>query len=258
MHTHCKWLVFVHPPSFCLRVQIYLIFCRHRNHAHHRSELPTKLHALLGVTLFLFGNITAWDPSLTICPHEPSSPSPFWLAVLDVLDIGNNPPTKQAVRMRSLPFPWPFLCGLQRVSGPYLATFIPDSDVPIPLRSPEVSAPYLIAFSPCPDVSLLLVLLQWCLDSMPGPALQWHFTPACLTICPRLQCLGFFSNGFLSLASRFNTGGTFSHGKCSAQDLQCFPLLVCANAWGSNFPCIHVGVHSHARLPARPRGLVGK
>jgi len=75
----------------------------HRNHAYHHSELPTKLHAMLGVTLFLFGNIAAWDPSLTICPHEPSSLSPFWLAVLDVLDIGDNPPAKQAVRT---PPPW--------------------------------------------------------------------------------------------------------------------------------------------------------
>ena len=45
---------------------------------------------MLGVALFLFGNIIARDSSLAIRPREPTSPSPYWLAALDVLNAGDN------------------------------------------------------------------------------------------------------------------------------------------------------------------------
>jgi len=47
---------------------------------------------VLGVALFLFGNIIAQDPSLAIRPREPTSPLPYWLAALDVLNAGDNLP----------------------------------------------------------------------------------------------------------------------------------------------------------------------
>ena len=47
---------------------------------------------MLGVALFLFGNIIARDPSLAIHPREPTSPSPYWLAALDVFNAGDNLP----------------------------------------------------------------------------------------------------------------------------------------------------------------------
>src|SRR5260221_4102729 len=48
-------------------------FRRHRCRAHHRNESPMALHAVLGVALFLFGNIIAQDSSLAIRLHEPTS-----------------------------------------------------------------------------------------------------------------------------------------------------------------------------------------
>ncbi|KAH9986683.1 hypothetical protein BJV74DRAFT_844344 [Russula compacta] len=62
----------------------------HRYHHHHR-ESPTALHAVLGVALFLFGNIIAQDPSLALS-REPTTPAPYWLAALDVFDAGENLP----------------------------------------------------------------------------------------------------------------------------------------------------------------------
>ena len=135
-----------------------------------------------------------------------------------------------------------------------LARFLSYLDVSLPLRSPKVSAPHSVAFFPCPDVPLPLALPRRCLDSMPGPALRWPFAPACLVMRPRLQRLEFRSDGFLSLASRFDAGGALGHGKCSAQDPQRSPSLVRADARGPNFPRVRVGVHGRARRPARPRG----
>lgn len=65
---------------------------QNRSRPRHRGESPTALHAVLGVALFLFGNIIARDPSLAIRPREPTSPSPYWLAALDVLNAGDNLP----------------------------------------------------------------------------------------------------------------------------------------------------------------------
>ena len=56
-----------------------------------RVDSPTALHAVLGVALFLFGNVIAQNPSLAL-PREPTTPSPYWLAALDVLNAGDNLP----------------------------------------------------------------------------------------------------------------------------------------------------------------------
>ena len=52
------------------------------------------------------------------------------------------------------------------------------------------------------------------------------FVPAPrLAICCGLQRLGFHSNGFLSLASRFDTGGALSYGQCNTPTRLCVPML---------------------------------
>ena len=65
-------------------------FRKHRSRPQRCGESPTALHAVLGVALFRFGNIISRDPSLAIRPREPTSPSPYWLAALDVLNAGDN------------------------------------------------------------------------------------------------------------------------------------------------------------------------
>ncbi|KAI0249667.1 hypothetical protein BJV78DRAFT_1129183 [Lactifluus subvellereus] len=60
-----------------------------QSHRHHES--PTALHAVLGIALFLFGNIIAQNTTLALS-REPTTPSPYWLAALDVFDAGNNLP----------------------------------------------------------------------------------------------------------------------------------------------------------------------
>ena len=49
------------------------------------------MHAVLGVALFLFGNVIAQNPSLAL-PREPTTPSAYWLAALDVLNAGDSLP----------------------------------------------------------------------------------------------------------------------------------------------------------------------
>ena len=61
------------------------------HHHHHHRESPTALHAVLGVALFLFGNVIAQNPSLALS-REPTTPAPYWLAALDVFDAGENLP----------------------------------------------------------------------------------------------------------------------------------------------------------------------
>src|SRR5260221_14193354 len=48
-------------------------FRRHGCCAHHPNESPMVLHAVLGVALFLFGNIIAQDSSLAIRLYKPTS-----------------------------------------------------------------------------------------------------------------------------------------------------------------------------------------
>ncbi|KAI0285639.1 hypothetical protein BC826DRAFT_1109210 [Russula brevipes] len=63
-----------------------------RPRSHHR-ESPTAFHAALGVALFLFGNIIAQNPSLALS-REPTTPSSYWLAALDVFNAGDNLPCR--------------------------------------------------------------------------------------------------------------------------------------------------------------------
>jgi hypothetical protein len=48
--------------------------------------------ATLSITLFLFGNIIARDPSLAMGPHEPTTSLLYWLTTLDVFNAGDNLP----------------------------------------------------------------------------------------------------------------------------------------------------------------------
>ncbi|TRM68497.1 hypothetical protein BD626DRAFT_395207 [Schizophyllum amplum] len=56
-------------------------------------ELPTAFHAILGSTLFLFGNLIAQDPEAAL-EDEPNIPTPYWLAALDVFETGENLPKR--------------------------------------------------------------------------------------------------------------------------------------------------------------------
>ena len=47
---------------------------------------------MLGVALFLFGNIVTQNPSLAL-PREPTTPLPYWLTALDILNAGDNLPS---------------------------------------------------------------------------------------------------------------------------------------------------------------------
>jgi hypothetical protein len=50
------------------------------------------LHAVLGVALFLFGNLIAQNSTLAIS-REPTAPDFYWRAALDVFDAGDNLPS---------------------------------------------------------------------------------------------------------------------------------------------------------------------
>ncbi|KAH9958834.1 hypothetical protein BC827DRAFT_541589 [Russula dissimulans] len=60
-----------------------------QNRRYHDS--PTALHAVLGIALFFFGNIIAQNPSLALS-REPTTPTPYWRAALDVFNAGENLP----------------------------------------------------------------------------------------------------------------------------------------------------------------------
>ncbi|EIM86942.1 uncharacterized protein STEHIDRAFT_57984 [Stereum hirsutum FP-91666 SS1] len=63
-------------------------------------DLPTAFHVLLGMSLFLFGNLIAQDPSLAT-GDEPTTPSSYWLSAVDVFQISENLPTTHSHRSRS-------------------------------------------------------------------------------------------------------------------------------------------------------------
>ncbi|KAI0065508.1 hypothetical protein BV25DRAFT_1798366 [Artomyces pyxidatus] len=66
---------------------------RKRERPSRSTDLPTAFHAILGITLFLFGNLVSQDPSLVL-QGEPPSPIPYWLAALDVFETGENLPSR--------------------------------------------------------------------------------------------------------------------------------------------------------------------
>ncbi|KAF8196845.1 hypothetical protein K438DRAFT_1585719 [Mycena galopus ATCC 62051] len=68
-------------------------------------ENPTAFHALLGTALFLFGNLMAQDSSLALS-NEPSLPATYWLAALDVFEMGENLPSRTSGRGCEAPEDW--------------------------------------------------------------------------------------------------------------------------------------------------------
>ena len=69
------------------------------------TEQPTAFHAILGITLFLFGNLIAHDPSLAL-EGESASPTAYWLAALDVFETGENLPSRTDPKMSDAPEDW--------------------------------------------------------------------------------------------------------------------------------------------------------
>jgi len=141
----------------------------------------------------------------------------------------------------------------------------------LPLRSPEVSPLHSATFFPCPDRSLLLrapscqcplvafnarllTLSQWRVDLMPGLAMRWHFAPPCSAIRPRPQRLGCCNGGFISPATRSDTGSILGYGKCSAHNWQHPPPHLCISmprGLTSLHPCWY---HNCVRKPERSMG----
>ncbi|KAK2467358.1 hypothetical protein APHAL10511_000593 [Amanita phalloides] len=69
-------------------------------------DLPTAFHALLGTSLFLFGNLIAQEPSLAL-EGEPTLPVPYWLAALDVFEMGESLPVRtRGVGNNNYPEDW--------------------------------------------------------------------------------------------------------------------------------------------------------
>ncbi len=54
-------------------------------------DSPIAFHAVLGVALFLFGNLISQNSTLAIS-REPTAPDFYWRAALDVFDAGDNIP----------------------------------------------------------------------------------------------------------------------------------------------------------------------
>ena len=69
------------------------------------TEQPTAFHAILGITLFLFGNLIAHDPSLAL-EGEAASPTAYWLAALDVFETGESLPSRTDPKMCDAPEDW--------------------------------------------------------------------------------------------------------------------------------------------------------
>jgi hypothetical protein len=69
------------------------------------TEQPTAFHAILGITLFLFGNLIAHDPSLAL-EGESASPTAYWLAALDVFETGESLPSRTDPDTRDGPEDW--------------------------------------------------------------------------------------------------------------------------------------------------------
>jgi len=68
------------------------------------------------------------------------------------------------------------------------------------------------------------------------------------TIRPGPQRLGRCNSGFISPASRSNTGSALGHGKCSTRNRQHLPSSVRVNAQESNSLCVCAGPHNCVRL----------
>lgn len=120
----------------------------------------------------------------------------------------------------------PSFCGPQTVSPLCSFTFFPCSDMSLPVAFR--GCVHLTHLSSFQSIAHMLTLLQQCPNSTLWP---YPFAPApSLAICHRFQHLGFCSNGFLSLSTRFNASSDLSLVKCSTQDPQHSPSLVCVDA----------------------------
>ena len=72
----------------------------------HCIDLPTAFHTILGTTLFMFGCIIDSDASLAL-EGEPKTPTPYWLAAIDVFETGESLPIRTSGRLpRSMPEDW--------------------------------------------------------------------------------------------------------------------------------------------------------
>ena len=69
------------------------------------TEQPTTFYPLLGITLFLFGNLITCDPSLAL-EGEPASPTAYWLAALNVFETGESLPSRTDLKMYDAPEDW--------------------------------------------------------------------------------------------------------------------------------------------------------
>ncbi|KAJ7272567.1 hypothetical protein B0H12DRAFT_1091085 [Mycena haematopus] len=96
-------------------------------------ESPTAFHALLGTALFLFGNLMAQDPSLAL-PNEPSLPATYWLAALDVFEMGENLPSRTSGRGCEAPEDW-------RMSIVWGRTLLCVADASLTLQQQGSNAP---------------------------------------------------------------------------------------------------------------------
>ncbi|KAG6836689.1 hypothetical protein H0H93_004800 [Arthromyces matolae] len=68
-------------------------------------ELPTAFHVILGTVLFMFGNLIQQNPE-EAAPGEPDTPSPYWLAALDVFETGESLPSRTSGRGPEIPDDW--------------------------------------------------------------------------------------------------------------------------------------------------------
>jgi len=97
-------------------------------------------------------------------------------------------------------------------------------------------------------IKLSLAFSQWHLDFTPGLALRWHLVPTpCLTICPRLQYLGFCGGGSFSPTNELDAGGTFGWCRSSTRDQLRSPSFVRVGA--RRFDSPRVGSHDCACRP---------
>ena len=72
----------------------------------HCVDLPTAFHTVLGTTLLTFGCVIDLDPSLAL-EGEPKTPTPYWLAAIDVFESGESLPIRTSGRVpKSMPEDW--------------------------------------------------------------------------------------------------------------------------------------------------------
>ena len=61
------------------------------------KDLPTAFYTILGTTLFFFGNLIDQDAALAAA-GEADRPTPYWLAAIDVFELGETLPIRTSGR----------------------------------------------------------------------------------------------------------------------------------------------------------------